>query len=226
MALETTYVERFTSGGVPITVDWFEASRSAGAERRPAVLMLHGADGLTMRGGEYRAGARAIAASGYHVGLLHYLDRTKERWASLATIQQNFRPWMDTLADAITWAQGRPTVDSQRIGLIGISLGAALSLATAGHDGRIKAVVDYFGPMPPGFERTTRFPPTLILHGGADPIIPAANAYAIETVLRNLGVPHEIMVYPGQGHVLYGEAQADAERRVTSFLERYLKPPS
>jgi carboxymethylenebutenolidase len=226
MSPETTDVETFRSGGVPVSVEWFPASRSLATERYPAVLMLHGADGLTMRGGEYRAAARAIAAGGCHVALLHYLDRTRERWASLATIQNNFRPWMDTLSDAITWLQKHPGVDPQRIGLIGISLGAALSLATAGHDNRIKAMVDYFGPMPPGFERTTRFPPTLILHGAADPIVPVANAYAVETVLKNLGVPHEIMVYPGQGHVLYGEAQEDAERRVTAFLERYLKPQS
>lgn len=219
-------METFTSSGIPISVEWFEAAGSASTERKPAVLMLHGADGLTMRGGEYRAAARAIAAAGYHVALLHYLDRTQERWASLATIPHNLRAWMNTLGDAITWLQKRPTVDPQRIGLIGISLGAALSLATASQDGRVKAVVDYFGPMPQGFERTTRFPPTLILHGAADPIVPAANAYAIETVLKSLGVPYEIVVYPGQGHVLFGEAQADAEQRVTAFLERHLKPPS
>ena len=219
-------METFTSRGVPIGVELFSASGSLNAERKPAVLMLHGADGLTVRGGEYRAGARAIAADGYHVALLHYLDRTKERWASLATIQQHFRPWLETLSDAITWMQRRPDVDPHRIGLVGISLGAALSLTTAGRDGRVKAVVDYFGPMPPGFEQTTRFPPTLILHGAADPIVPPANAYAIETVLKNIGVPHEIMVYPGQGHVLFGEARADAARRVTAFLERHLKPRS
>jgi carboxymethylenebutenolidase len=219
-------VERFTSGGVPITVDWFEAARSSAKERRPAVLMLHGADGLSMRGDEYHHGARTIAAAGCHVALLHYLDRTGERWASFATMQRNVRPWMETLSDAITWLQGRPGVDPQRIGLVGISLGAALSLAVAGQDARVKAVVDYFGPMPPGFEHTIRFPPTLILHGAADPIVPAANAYAIEAVLKALGVPHETMVYPGQGHVLFGEARTDAERRVTAFLGRTLMPPS
>jgi len=57
-------VETFTSGGVAIHVEWFEAPRSAGDDRKPAVLMLHGADGLTMRGSEYRAGAAKLAASG------------------------------------------------------------------------------------------------------------------------------------------------------------------
>ena len=53
--------------------------------------------------------------------------------------------------------------------------------------------------------------------------MPVANAYAVESVLKNLGVPHETVIYPGQGHVLVGEAQVDAGRRVSAFLARYLK---
>ena len=188
--------------------------------------MLHGADGLTMRGPQYRAGAQAIATIGCHVALTHYLDRTKERWVLPATLQQNLGPWLGTVGDAITWVRGRPRVDPNRIGLVGMSLGAALSLARAGQDRRIKALVDYFGPMPESFARITRFPPTLILHGAADPIVPVANSYAVESVLKNLGVPHEIAVYPGQGHVLVGKAQVDAGRRVSGFLNRYLRPRS
>lgn len=211
----------FISGGRSISVDVFKASGASG--RRPAVLMLHGADGLS-RHDQYETGARAIAASGYQVFLVHYLDRTGERRASFATLFQNFEPWMETVRDAVAWVSARPEVDPNRIGLVGISLGAALSLAIAGGDRRIKAIVDYFGPLPQGaVSAASRLPPTLILHGGADPIVPVANAHAIADFLKQQGVAHEVKVYAGQGHGFYGATQADATARVKAFLDRHLK---
>ena len=218
-----TRTESFTSGGVRIGVEWFEAAGSASAERRPAVLMLHGADGRNFVE-RYRVGARSLAEDGYHVFLLHYFDRTGDRWASLTTIFRNFLTWMSTLDDALTWVGRHPGVDPRRIGVLGVSLGASLSMAAAAQDARIKALVVYFGPVPDGAaEGITRMPPTLILHGAADPIVPVSNAYALEELLKKRGTPYEIAVYPGQGHGFRGQAQADAVRRVTAFLDRYLR---
>jgi carboxymethylenebutenolidase len=213
--------QSFVSGGKAITVEVFEAPGAGG--RRPAVLMLYGADGLS-RGTQYQAGARAVADAGYQVFLVHYLDRTNERRASFATLFQNFEPWMGTVRDALDWVSRHPGVDPSRIGIIGISLGAALGLAVAGGDRRIRALVDYFGPLPQGaVTAASRLPPTLILHGGADPIVPVANAYAIENLLKEQGVAHEIKVYAGQGHGFYGVTQADATARVKAFLDRHLR---
>jgi carboxymethylenebutenolidase len=107
---------------------------------------------------------------------------------------------------------------------VGISLGAALSFTIAGGDRRIKAIVDYFGPVPQGAVNVaSRLPPTLILHGGADPIVPVTNAHAIADLLKQQGVEHEVKVYPGQGHGFYGAAQADATARAKTFLDRHLK---
>ncbi|HEY8563972.1 MAG TPA: dienelactone hydrolase family protein [Beijerinckiaceae bacterium] len=210
----------FTSGGKPITVEWFLAPQGG---RRPGVIMLHGADGLGPNGERYRAGARAVASQGYHVALVHYLDRTDERRASFATLFRNFTPWLDTLSDAITYVAKRPEVDASRIGVVGISLGAALALSAAVDDKRIKAVVDYFGPLPqPVAAAARRLPPTLVLHGASDPVVPVANAHSLRELLEAGGVPHEVMIYPGQGHGLWGEASEDASRRVAAFLNRYL----
>jgi carboxymethylenebutenolidase len=211
--------EAFMSGGRTIAVDVFEATAG---ERRPAVLMLHGADGLSSNT-QYREGARAVAAAGYHVYLVHYLDRTGERRASFATVFQNFMLWLETVRDGLAWAAARPTVHPDRFGLVGISLGAALGLAVAGGDRRIKALVDYFGPLPRGaLQANAQLPPTLILHGGADPVVPVSNAYAIETILKDQGAPYEIKVYAGQGHGFHGSAQADATERAVTFLRRHL----
>jgi carboxymethylenebutenolidase len=172
---------------------------------------------------QYRAGARAVAAAGFHVYLVHYLDRTGERRASFATVFRNFMPWLETVRDGLAWAAARPMVHPDRFGLVGISLGAALGLGVAGGDRRIKAFVDYFGPLPQGvLQENAELPPTLILHGAADPVVPVSNAYAIESLLKGQGAPYEIKVYPGQGHGFHGSAQADATARAVSFLHRHL----
>jgi carboxymethylenebutenolidase len=106
---------------------------------------------------------------------------------------------------------------------MGISLGASLALAAAAEDARIRALVDYFGPVPEGLAaHARRLPPMLILHGEADPIVPVSHARTLESLLKRLGVPHETAIYPGQGHGFYGAAQADAGRRVGRFLARHL----
>lgn len=207
----------FPSGGQSITVEVFDSAR--GKSRSPAIIMLHGADGL---GGhtQYRSGAKAIAEAGYQVFLVHYLDRTGERRASFATVFQNFLPWMATVSDAVDWVEARPDVDGSRIGIVGISLGAALGLAVASQDRRIRALVDYFGPLPQGvIAPGAVLPPTLILHGGADPVVPVANAYAIENLLNAGRSSYAIKIYPGEGHGFYGATQRDASERVVAFLE-------
>ena len=209
----------FRSGGKAIAVETFQA---AGPSPRPAVLMLHGADGLNTNT-QYRQGARNVAAAGYQVHLVHYLDRTGERRASFGTMFQNFMPWMGTVQDGLAFASAHPGADPHRIGIVGISLGAALGLAVASADSRVKALVNYFGPLPEGAIATTsRLPPTLVLHGSTDPIVPVSNAYAVEALLRQQNVPYEIKVYPGQGHGFRGAAETDATARSLAFLQRHL----
>ncbi|WP_229426774.1 dienelactone hydrolase family protein [Microvirga alba] len=209
----------FSSSGKDIAVDTLQAD---GLSRPPAVIMLHGADGLS-ENSQYVEGAQAVARAGYQVNLVHYLDRTEENRASFSTVFQNFQPWLDTVNDALAWVANRTEIDTTRLGIIGISLGAALGLAAASADRRIKALVNYFGPLPRGaIAPDAHLPPTLVLHGAMDPIVPVANAYAVEALLRQQEVPHEIQIYPDQGHGFRGEARDDALLRVIAFLGQYL----
>jgi carboxymethylenebutenolidase len=218
VAAEGRSMVGFTSGGAAVEVEWFPA----GVGRRPAVLLLHGADGLTFADG-YRFAARVLAGAGYHVAFVHYLDRTGEQRVSYSTLRQNFPLWAGTIRDAMTWLAKQPSADPDRLGVVGISLGAALALEAGAADPRIKAIVDYFGPLPEGMAaRKPRLPPTLILHGSADPIVPVANAHKIEKLLQQSGTPYEIKIYPGQGHAFFGPAQLDSANRAAEFLGRYL----
>ncbi|WP_018261025.1 dienelactone hydrolase family protein [Methylobacterium sp. WSM2598] len=209
----------FTSGGTRIAVEWFAAG---GGPAAPALLLLHGADGLSFAEG-YRLAARTFAAAGYPVGFVHYLDRTGDRRVAYSRLRQDFPLWAGTVRDAVGWLARQPGVDAQRIGLVGVSLGAALAFETAASLAGIRAIVDYFGPLPEGLAaRRPRLPPTLILHGARDPIVPVAQAHAIARLLAEQGTPHEIRIYPDQGHALVGAAQFDAAARVRRFLQRHL----
>jgi carboxymethylenebutenolidase len=211
--------QSFESGGHPIVVEVFGAQA---APPGPAVIMLHGADGL-YGGTRYRSGARNLAGAGFQVFMVHYLDRTGETRASFATVFQNFPTWMATIREALAYVASRPGVDPHRIGVVGISLGAALGLAVASQQPGISAFVSYFGPYPQGaLGLGSKLPPTLILHGGADPIVPVANAHAIESLLRQQGSFVDTKIYPGQGHGFHGDAERDATRRALAFLRGFL----
>jgi carboxymethylenebutenolidase len=206
----------FTSGGRSIAVERFEAP---GGGRRPAILLLHGSDGP---GDRYRAAARAVALGGYHVFLVHYLDRTDQSRASIASIARNFGAWTDTASDGLDFVSKQPGVDAARIGVLGVSLGGGLGIALAARDRRVRALVDYYGFVPNGLSPRPNLPPTLILHGEADRVVPVANARALRALLEAAGTPSDIQIYPGQGHGFTGAAQADATRRIRAFFARTL----
>jgi len=127
--------------------------------------------------------------------------------------------------DAVSWLTSQLGVDPDRLGIVGISLGVALAFETAASDLRVKAIVDYFGPLPEGVAaRQPRLPPTLILHGASDPIVPVSEAYAIERLLKAKGTAYETKIYPGQRHGFTGAAQFDSAARVAHFLGRHLAP--
>jgi acetyl esterase/lipase len=47
---------------------------------------------------------------------------------------------------------------------------------------------------------TPKFPPTLVFHGDADPIVPLQQSELLMKKLEELGVPHELVVRKGAGH--------------------------
>jgi len=188
----------------------------------PALIVVHGSSGpVSSFVGNY---AQQLANLGYVVFFVHYFDATATSYASFSGIQRNFRIWLAVIADGIGFAQRHAKVDSARIGLLGVSLGGYLSLSLASQDARVTAVVSLMGGMPPEVISATHdMPPTLLLHGEADPVVPVSEAYAVERLLKTLGTKYELKTYPGQGHSFRGVAQLDALTRTLKFLCRHLK---
>jgi carboxymethylenebutenolidase len=144
--------------------------------------------------------------------------------ADLPTMKTHFAAWMRAVADGVTNAAKQPNVDPSRVGLLGFSLGSYLSLSLSVFDPRVSAVVEYFGGLPDVLVKDVKsLPPTLILHGDADKVVPVSEAKALETLCRERKVPHEVRIYPGQGHGFLGDHGEDAMRRALAFLDRHVK---
>ncbi len=197
------------------------ASGIVAEESHPAVMVVHGSGGGHSSISRY---SPMLARFGYAVFVVRYFESTGTGYASPSATRQHFKTWVQTLSDAIDFMGAQPTVDKQRIGLLGLSLGGYLSMALASTDRRVKAVVNIFGGFPePYASEVTAMPPTLVLHGDADPVVSVSEAYKSETILKDIKARHEMKIYPGLGHAFDPVHAVDASQRILSFLSRYLK---
>lgn len=220
--VEKTQPLGFESGSKRIEVEHFRPEGTE-AGKRPAVIVLHGSDGFMLGGSWYRDAAKRVAAAGYETYLVHYFNRTGDwRVTDEKEIHSKLPVWTETAKDAVTFVAGRPEVDGKRIGLVGISLGGAIAIATAQQDKRVKVLVDYFGFVPKTFDDKLKLPPTLVLHGADDKVVWASNATRLEKVLTAQKVPHEVKIYEGVGHAFRGDEGRDADARAAAFLKTHL----
>jgi len=208
----------FQSGGKPIRLDAFVPCDNG--QRFPAVISLYGSGGGVAGMTEP---ASLLASQGFAVYILHYFDRTGTTFADKETIFRHFPIWVKTLWDAISHIEKEPQVDPSRIGLLGFSLGAYLSLSDAAVDKRVRAVVEFFGGMPREMKFfMRRLCPVLILHGESDTTVPVEEAYNLQKLLEKKEIPYEMQIYPGAGHGFTGEVWRDAGMRSLQFLKKYL----
>lgn len=214
-AMGTSGVASAATAGPNITVDRFGPAQGA----QSTVMLLHGSDGLT-NAARYRFAAQTIADAGHAVLLPRYFEVTGDSRARYGDIRAKFMLWREAI-ETVLRDPTSGTLDG-RVGVVGFSLGGALALALAARSPGIRAVVDFFGFEPAGLGDGRKLPPTLILHGDADRVVPVANAAAIERLIRSQGGSVESHIYPGEGHGLSLASLPDAIARTRGFLRRHL----
>jgi len=69
---------------------------------------------------------------------------------------------------------------------------------------------------------TKKSPPTLMIYGEVDTIVPSQQAEELAAKLTECGVKHVYKLYPGQQHDLKGVIE-EAIQEVINFLDTYLK---
>jgi len=120
-----------------------------------------------------------------------------------------------------------------KIGSVGFCFGGRMSLAL-GLRRPLEAICTFYGGgMQQLFDQLGALKsPVLGLYGDQDISIPAGTIEQFDKLLDQVGVEHEIVVYPHAGHAFFRdrdpnayrpEAAQDAWERVTKFFAKYLR---
>jgi dienelactone hydrolase len=239
--------DSFTSCSQKIRVWHFDPKQEA---KHPAVVLLYGADGVQSARDLYCSAGRRLASKGYATFLVHYLDATPDddamkigelvkrglRGTTTAEeakcVREHFQAWMDCVRDALAYVRKQPRVDGERVGVVGISLGGFVGLACAGREElKLAAAISCFGGLPREMhEQLKSLPPTLVIHGDKDDVVPVEEAHTLRKLAADRKLTVEVKIYPKVGHVFQtAEGQfdfltlGDAERRMTAHLEKHLR---
>ena len=65
---------------------------------------------------------------------------------------------------------------------------------------------------------SSQSPPTMILHGGIDIVVPPSQSVALDTKLFISGVTHQYIFYPNEGHGWVGANLIDSFNKIQAFL--------
>ena len=180
----------------------------------PAIVALHGCNGLMNRAGQisarYRDWGERLVAAGF---VVLYPDSFGSRGiASQCTVRdRRARSSRERVADANAarrWLQGKDWVKADRVGLLGWSSGATSALWTVRpHAGIRDGKPDFRSAVAlyPGCRRLSDLAwsarvPTLILIGAADDWTPAAACQTMVKEARGRTAHAEIITYPGAYH--------------------------
>ncbi|HEX6191801.1 MAG TPA: alpha/beta hydrolase [Chitinophagaceae bacterium] len=79
----------------------------------------------------------------------------------------------------------------------------------------------YFESSPINFVTATS-PPTIILQGGLDPLVPQAQSVALKDMLVSKGVAAQYVLYPNEGHGWYGNNLTDSFNKIVAFLSTHV----
>ncbi len=136
------------------------------------------------------------------------------------------------IAGAGAYLLQRPECSSQKFGVVGFCMGGALAQYVATSNPNVGAAVSFYG----GFKKCPidwkhLRSPLLLIYGGQDTGVPAADAKPLEEKLKAMGKDVETVVYPDSGHAFFNDtranvydpkASADAWTRTLAHLRKAL----
>ena len=214
----------------------------AAAGPRPGVIVIHEIFGLN---DDMRRIAARFADLGYVALAPDLFDTGSPRLLCVArtllTLQRGEGPAFADLDAARAWLGGRPEVDASRIGAVGFCMGGGYALLYAVR-APLGVTAAFYGDVPKTADGLRGVCPVLGGYGGRDRLF-AKQGARLEVLLRELGVPHDVRIYPDAGHSYMSPhtgvmatigawgpmavgydpaAAADSWARIESFFRQYL----
>lgn len=224
-----------TSGGLTLH-GWFMPARehASGGGPAPTVLHVHGNTGDVAN---HRGACEFLSRLGFNVLLFDYRGFGRSDVPDGPLTREGLAE--DTLA-ALDYLASRPDIDISRIAVYGYSLGATFALyaaaerpwvcaavAFAGFAGWEEIASDHAGLVGPilinrGYDAAHSIGglgerPVLIVHGTADGIVPVRHAHLLADAAARSGVPVELLILDGVGHLTLPREPGVASR-VGAFL--------
>ncbi len=211
-----------------------------GAGRHPAVVVLHGCEGFTLR---YVITGHAVQSWGYAALVLDSLGDANACHGGQGAMAEA----LDAYA-ALHWLAAQPFIDPARVALLGFSMGGLATLEAAQQGALADTFPDHFHAAaayypPCRWSSGIMTMPTLILIGSTDDWSPATDCQAMLTRRADQGAPVTLQVFPGATHafdspapphvylghaIQFDPAASVAAREQThSFLRQWLdsQPP-
>jgi dienelactone hydrolase/catechol 2,3-dioxygenase-like lactoylglutathione lyase family enzyme len=234
--------EHVSVPGHGVTLGGYFFKPQTGQPPYPALVLLHGFAGHAQN----MAGlARAASANGYAA-----LSLSLRGWlGSEGESDQGLRQPLDVLA-AVDWLGKRPSIDRERLGLVGASMGGQVALLAAAHKPHVKAVASFFAPTDLAAWRAAnpfirdylddlcgpeglpvRSPilrvaqvdvPVLLIHGDRDENVPVSQTTAMAEALRSHGKEVETFLVAGATHYFSDKENGIARRTLFDFMRRHL----
>ena len=205
------------SGSEDLKVDVY---RPAGTGRHPAAILLHGSGGIhAFTASNMNRYAAALAEQGVTAYVVHYFDGTGD-WAANDSIETaHYFRWVREVRDVITWASMQDDVEPRRISVVGHSLGAWLAVGVGALDTRVFRLVLLGSGLEPFLgDSIKRMPPTLLLHGAEDDVVPLSDMTKLQTFMTRKGFRVSTHVYPDQRHSFGDSVAIDALTRAAKFI--------
>jgi carboxymethylenebutenolidase len=227
-AAQTELIAPTANGPINVTL-----LAAPGEAPRPAVLILHGRQGIAPFAAAYTRYADDLAAAGIDAWLISYYSpddaqamRAPDRDKQIALLHTRIRDWMKTVEDVASFALAQK-LGSGRIALLGFSNGGYIAVGAAAADPRFAAIVVFYGGILDSIEADiSRLPPLLALHGDADRNVPVDKGRELVDRAKALGGDAELIVYPGAGHGFDFDEQSNMARgaraRAIQFLANQL----
>lgn len=153
-------------------------------------------------------------------------DSAGRQWFSVSGVTEHNRPArvqaarapFDQVVTALI-ARHRLTDRPDRVAFVGFSQGSIMALdAVATARWNVAAVVAFSGRLPAGVDRCAPDTNVLLIHGGADRVIPATESVRAQALLTRAGVQAEVRVIAGLGHSI----SQDGAMQAAAFLAERL----